>query len=179
MNTFNHLILTNKGTIIILCQNNFYIFFLGYCLISKPNNILTHSIATLGPTWEFQPCLKSCNLASWTTKWHDYAMGTGHPPRPSWKWNLHIIQVWRVPKRCLEGVWWASARYRGCLEGTKKVFENFQNILGPKIFWGPNSLESNYLTQDILNQKFMDPILLLTQIFWIQYFHGHGNFWIQ
>ena len=35
-------------------------------------------IATLGPTWEFQPCLKSCNLAGWTTKWHDYAMGTGH-----------------------------------------------------------------------------------------------------
>ena len=25
--------------------------------------------ATLGPTWEFQLCLKSCNLASWTTKW--------------------------------------------------------------------------------------------------------------
>ena len=25
-------------------------------------------IATLGPTWEFQLCLKSCNLASWTTK---------------------------------------------------------------------------------------------------------------
>ena len=35
-------------------------------------------IATLGPTWEFQLCLKSCNLASWTTKWHDYATGTTH-----------------------------------------------------------------------------------------------------
>ena len=29
-------------------------------------------IATLGPTWEFKLCLKSCNLASWATKWHDY-----------------------------------------------------------------------------------------------------------
>ena len=41
-------------------------------------------IATLGPTWEFQLCLKSCNLASWTTKWHDYATGTDkqwQPPR--------------------------------------------------------------------------------------------------
>ena len=31
-------------------------------------------IATLGPTWEFQLCSKSCNLASWTTKWQDYAL---------------------------------------------------------------------------------------------------------
>ena len=35
--------------------------------------------ATLGPTWEFQLCLKSCNLASWTTKWHDY-VPVDHPP---------------------------------------------------------------------------------------------------
>ena len=39
-----------------------------------------YNIATLGPTWEFQPCLKCCNLASWTTKWHESAMGTSHPP---------------------------------------------------------------------------------------------------
>ena len=26
-------------------------------------------IATLGPTWEFKLCLKSCKLASWTTMW--------------------------------------------------------------------------------------------------------------
>ena len=26
-------------------------------------------IATLCPTWEFQLCLKSCKLASWTTSW--------------------------------------------------------------------------------------------------------------
>ena len=37
------------------------------------------TIATLGPTWEFQLCLKSCNLASWTTKWHYFPTGI-HPP---------------------------------------------------------------------------------------------------
>ena len=30
-------------------------------------------VATLCPTWEFQLCLKSCNLASWTTKLQWYA----------------------------------------------------------------------------------------------------------
>ena len=40
---------------------------------------ITHFFATLGPTWEFQLCLKSCNLASWTTKWH-YYVGVSHPP---------------------------------------------------------------------------------------------------
>ena len=34
-------------------------------VIAPPKNF----IATLGPTWEFQLCLKSCNLASWATKW--------------------------------------------------------------------------------------------------------------
>ena len=27
------------------------------------------NIATIGPTWEFQLCLKSRKLASWTTTW--------------------------------------------------------------------------------------------------------------
>ena len=38
--------------------------FSGLCVKS-----LSAPIATLGPTWEFQLSLKSCNLASWTTKW--------------------------------------------------------------------------------------------------------------
>ena len=42
--------------------------------------LIIWNIATLGPTWEFQLCLNSCNLASWAPKWHDYATGTTHPP---------------------------------------------------------------------------------------------------
>ena len=52
--------------------------------VSKTSRRGTHIylfIAPLGPTWEFQPCLKSFNLASWTTKWNDSARGTGHPPQ--------------------------------------------------------------------------------------------------
>ena len=68
--------------------------------------------ATLSPTWEFQPCLKSCNLASWTTKWHDSSRGTSRPPAPpqlkiqllrnTGGWNL--VGVLRVCGGCLEGI---------------------------------------------------------------------------
>ena len=44
---------------------------------------------TLDSTCQFQLRLKSCNLASLTTKWDDYATGTMHQPtsqsRASWK----------------------------------------------------------------------------------------------
>jgi len=43
-----------------------------------PNKLKT-LFATLGQTWEFQLCLKSCNLASWTKEWH-YYVGVSHPP---------------------------------------------------------------------------------------------------
>ena len=51
-----------------------------YKIIVEENKSIKLLIATLGPTWEFQLCLKSCKLASWTTKWHDSATGTTHPP---------------------------------------------------------------------------------------------------
>ena len=56
-----------------------------WTIFNSPFNVYSKDIhfviiATLGPTCEFQSCLKSCNLASWTTKWHNSAMGTGHPP---------------------------------------------------------------------------------------------------
>ena len=64
-------------------------------------------IATLGPTWEFQLCLKSCNLASWTTKWHDYATGTTHPPPTPALVGNHSLMEPRKLKfgGCLERVW--------------------------------------------------------------------------
>ena len=37
--------------------------------------LLPHS----GPNWEFQPYLKSCNLTSCTTKWHNFQPDY-HPP---------------------------------------------------------------------------------------------------
>ena len=49
---------------------------------------LTKSFATLGPTWEFQLSLKSCNIASWTTKWHNSVKGTTH--HPSWKSFIYV-----------------------------------------------------------------------------------------
>ena len=83
------------------------------------------NIAILGPTWEFPPCLKSCNLASWTTKWHDYARGTSrpptHPPAPALVENPTVMQYRRLEfggcGGCLIGV---CKVQRGCLEGTKK-----------------------------------------------------------
>ena len=98
------------------------------------HTVMAWVIATLGPNWEFQPCLKSCNLASWTTKWHDYARGTSrpttHPPTPALVENLTFMQyrrlefggclkgVWTMSKMCLEGVWLLSAMYR---EGVWRV----------------------------------------------------------
>ena len=107
-------------------------------------NILTpclmsylHHVGIVGPTWEFQICLKSCNLASWATKWHDY-VPVDHPPhrlrnqpthhidsatdppttrRVTWnlatssylgRWNMLVVLG--VSRGYLEGVWWVSGR---------------------------------------------------------------------
>ena len=54
-----------------------------HAIIAELNNIKLipiansfQNVAKLGPTWEFQLSLKSCNIASWTTKWYDYGTGT-------------------------------------------------------------------------------------------------------
>ena len=76
--------------------------------------------------------------------------------------------------RCLKGVWRMSGRYLigvckvyiGCLEGTKKVSEKFQNLFDPKIFWGPKILDTNnfgykLFTQDFFGPKYFDSIIFL------------------
>ena len=40
----------------------------------------TNSSSFLPNSCDTRSNLKSCNLASWTTKWHDYATGTTQPP---------------------------------------------------------------------------------------------------
>ena len=78
-------------------------------------------------TWDFQLCLKSCNLASWTTKWQNFPTRDQppicpptHPPlgqnwtvtvwgvyRNYFFWSdmcLKVVYVWIVFGRCLEGV---------------------------------------------------------------------------
>ena len=128
------------------------------------------NIATLGPTWEFQPCLKSCNLASSTTKWHDYARGTGHPPtcpRPSWKWNFHAIQeakIWGMSQGCVEGAQKVSVGRLWGIEGVWRVLRRCRRTF--KIYFNPNIFGA-------LN--FLDTKFLWAQIFWFQYFLGPGK----
>ena len=40
-----------------------------YKTVSLISSFQFNNNAILGPTWEFQLCLKSCKLASWTTTW--------------------------------------------------------------------------------------------------------------
>ena len=80
------------------------------------------------------------NLASWTTRWHDYVPATTHPPTHHpwynlifWIYFLIVLGrclecilgkwmvskgVWKVCGKCVEGAWEMSRRY---LEGAWKV----------------------------------------------------------
>ena len=63
----------------------------------------------LGPALEFQLCLKSCNLTSWTTKWHDYVRATtirGIHILSYCSIKLSWVHLWCIDgvQRCLEGV---------------------------------------------------------------------------
>ena len=41
-------------------------------LVMLDNKLFCKILPHSGPTWEFQPCLKSRNLESWTMKWHGF-----------------------------------------------------------------------------------------------------------
>ena len=80
-------------------------------------NLWFSDIATLGPNLElkFTWVLASPQLASWATKWYDYAVGTAtHPPGAS------IFKYCEVPKQILWGVFKVSG---SSLEGFWKFLE--------------------------------------------------------
>ena len=93
-----------------------------YIGILVENKLICKILPHLGPTWEFQPCLKSCNLESWTTKWHDFKPDY-HPTTHQqlsqncylkelntlWLSNRSFDSVCKVFGRCLEG----AAAYLG------------------------------------------------------------------
>ena len=101
--------------------------------ITSTNSILPHSC----PTWEFQLCLKSCNIASWTTKWHNSVKGTTH--HPSWKSFIYVtlkddIGWWLVGVRKVSG---------GCLEGAyRRLLESVRKAWGRCLHVAKKVLES-------------------------------------
>ena len=58
------------------------------CVI--PPFLLKMFLPHWGPTWEFQLGLKSCNLASWATKWHNYVPVDPPPHRLRNRPTRHI-----------------------------------------------------------------------------------------
>ena len=92
--------------------------------------LLPHS----GPTWKFQPCWISCNLASWTMlAWFSTCLPPTHPPLGKMKWSKEAKNLggcqrgyWIVSEMCLEGrmslggVRMVTGR---CLEGVSKESE--------------------------------------------------------
>ena len=58
----------------------FQIAHVAYCTCCKLPVLQIALISTLGLTWEFKLCLKSCKLASWTTTWLKNVRETSHPP---------------------------------------------------------------------------------------------------
>ena len=107
----------------------------------KPYDIHTLFLPHSGPTWEFQPCLKSCNLASWTTKWYDFQpdyQPPNHQPLGQKSYLKEPNTFLMANSWCLAGVLKVS---RGCLECLGKVSEEcmqnkdgVQTILGQCLY---------------------------------------------
>ena len=103
---------------------NLDIFLIVFGRFLNPHDNKFLFLPNSGPTWEVQPCLKSCNLASWTTKWHGqkyYLM----EPNTFWISNSWCMEgVLRVSGSCLEGVWNILEK---CLEGVWRVHPGYKD----------------------------------------------------
>ena len=134
---------------------------------------LHYIIATLGPTWKFQLCFKSCKLTSWTTTWLWNVRGTSqpatHPPTASiifltsrkarkLKFSGCLVSVERVSGGCLKGVWRFLGRslevFWLVLPGYKKsVSDNFQQYPWQTLGNCTDSFDIAATTANLVNFK--------------------------